>query len=56
MTIGCKCCAKKFCSRCITLETHNCEGIEDDIRNKKDVLETRLKSAVTEKKSLLGLE
>ena len=56
MAIDCKCCAKKFCSRCITLETHKCEGIEDDIRSKKDDLENKLKSAVTDKKSLMGLE
>ena len=56
MALDCKCCAKKFCTKCITLETHGCEGIDDDIKNKKDALDSKLKGAVYDKKGKFGLE
>jgi hypothetical protein len=56
MALGCKCCGKKFCAKCITLEVHNCDGIEDDINNKKKLLTDTLNEAVYEKKGKFGLE
>ena len=56
MALACKCCAKKLCTRCITLEVHDCEGIEDDIANKKKILTTTLNDAVYDKKDKFGLE
>ncbi len=56
MTLDCKCCGKKFCTKCITLEVHECEGIEDDINNKKKLLKNTLDEAIYDKKSKLGLD
>jgi len=56
MALDCKCCGKKFCTKCITLEVHECEGIEDDINNKKKLLKNTLDEAIYDKKSKLGLD
>lgn len=56
MALDCKCCAKKFCSKCITLEVHECEGIEDDINNKKKLLKNNLDEAIYDKKGKFGLD
>ena len=56
MALDCKCCGKKFCTKCITLEVHNCDGIEDDINAKKKQLGDKLNDAVYEKKGKFGLE
>lgn len=56
MALDCKCCGKKFCTKCITLEVHNCDGIEDDINSKKKLLTDKLNEAVYEKKDKFGLD
>ena len=56
MALDCKCCGKKFCTKCITLEVHNCDGIEDDINTKKKLLTETLNEAVYDKKDKFGLE
>ena len=56
VALDCKCCGKKFCTKCITLEVHNCDGIEDDINNKKKLLSDTLNDAIYDKKDKFGLD
>ena len=56
MALECKCCGKSFCTKCITLENHDCDGIEDDIKIKKEILDSKLKDAIYNKKDKFGLE
>jgi predicted nucleic acid binding AN1-type Zn finger protein len=54
-TLDCKYCGLSFCTSCITLEKHNCDGLDDYIdKNKKD-LEDKLKSAVTSKSEKMNV-
>lgn len=53
--LECKYCGLSFCTSCITLEKHNCDGLDDYIdKNKKD-LEEKLKSAVTSKSEKMNV-
>ncbi len=47
--LDCKYCGISFCSACIMLEKHNCDGLEDYIEKNKKILKEDLNSAVTSK-------
>lgn len=49
MCLNCKHCGLSFCTSCITLEKHNCDGIDDYIDENKKCLENKLKSATVSK-------
>lgn len=53
--LDCKYCNLSFCSSCITLEKHNCDGLDDYIDQNKNTLEERLKSAITSKAEKLNV-
>ena len=42
MVLNCKYCNKNFCSRCIQLEIHHCEGIQSKCKEELDNLEKKL--------------
>ena len=43
MTIDCKYCQGKYCTTCITMETHQCKGIGEKVKDGKDLLREQLK-------------
>ena len=56
LTLQCKSCNRNYCSRCILMETHNCEGLKENIEKGKEELQKTLVSALTSKKEKLQLE
>lgn len=38
----CKYCSGKFCMNCFRLEKHNCPGLEDKIREEREILVKKL--------------
>ena len=48
--IPCKHCEKSFCSKCIQLEIHNCEGIQKKLDIERENLDRKLNIDVIRKK------
>jgi len=49
MAIECKYCQNSFCTSCITLENHECKGIEEYKNKNKQILSDTLNSATYSK-------
>ena len=47
--LDCKYCGLSFCTSCITLEKHECDGLDDYVFKNKKELEEKLNSATTSK-------
>jgi predicted nucleic acid binding AN1-type Zn finger protein len=54
-TLDCKFCGLSFCTSCITLEKHNCDGMEDYVNKNKKELENKLKDATYSKAEKLNV-
>ena len=50
--IECKFCALNFCTRCIQLEIHKCNNIQDCVDLKKSAIEKSLKQKENRKVSI----
>lgn len=48
--IPCKHCEKSFCSKCIQLEIHNCEGIQKKLDIERENLDRKINIDVIRKK------
>lgn len=53
--IECKYCKSKLCSKCITLEIHNCIKIEDCKKRKRDELKDRLDIEKSEQNKIIKI-
>lgn len=49
ITIQCLTCKHMFCSGCIQIEEHNCEKIDEKIKNQLDVLSKKNQKLITVK-------
>lgn len=50
MALECKSCNHNFCSRCIVLEIHDCDGMNDKVCSDLNKLSKKLQDAVYTKK------
>ena len=49
ITIECKWCKNEYCTKCIQLEVHNCENIEERNNFKNETLQSSLRKITKEK-------
>lgn len=56
MTLDCKYCQTSFCTSCISLEKHGCEGMDLYKLKNTQVLEDKLKGATYSKAEKLNIE
>ena len=48
--LDCKYCQLSFCTSCITLEKHECKGMDNYVSKNKNMLQEKLNSATYSKK------
>jgi predicted nucleic acid binding AN1-type Zn finger protein len=53
--IDCNYCKNKYCSKCTSLEEHNCNNLNDCKKRKRDELEYRLNLEKSEQNKLIKI-